>query len=108
MVSLRYLLVGFCFAAPIGAALGAVKSPRHAVAGLGGYALALAIGMAVGLSCAWAMAIAGRKIAAHIQLRPASSHERHFRTLYVASVFWIILAGALGGWLASVSLRLVF
>jgi heme A synthase len=99
------LLIALCFVEPVA---GAVASAAHAKVGAGGYALAITIGLALGVSCAWTMWTAGRTAAAHIKLQPASRQKRYFRALYFAAMLWVVFALFLGAWASSALMRLVF
>jgi len=94
---------------PIG---GALSSARVAKAGLGGYALAIAIALALGVSCAWAMQTAGGAVLTHLGRtdREHSGLQRGWRfgAVYFAAILWIAFALILGAWVSSMALRLVF
>ena len=105
MVSLWDLLNVICFTTPIALAL---ASAVRAKAGFGGYALALTIGLALGVSFAWAMRTVGKSVAAHIKRHPGSLIETHAYALYFGAILWIVFASFLGDWASSVLLRLVF
>ncbi len=104
MVSLWDLLTALCFVMPIA---GAVASARLAKAGFRGYVLAIIVGFALRLCCAWTMLIVGKAAAAHIKRHPESVQERHFGALYFGAILWIAFALFIGGWVSSVSTRLV-
>lgn len=102
---LWHLLIGICFAAPVGSAL---APPRIAEAGIGGYVLAVVTGVALGASCSWIM------WRMHMALVPNLLHrlergdplaEWYGRAFYFSKVLWIILAGVLGFWLSAALLR---
>ena len=105
MVSLWDLLTVVCCVMPIG---GALASAKYAKVGFGGYTLAITIGVALGLCCAWTMRTVGDTVAARIKRQAVSLHESYFRMLYVAAVVWIAFGLFLGVWVSSVLLRLVF
>ena len=97
MVSLWDLLTGTCFAVSVGCALALAKIAK---VGLGGHAMAIAIGLALGLLCAWAMRVVAKAIMAKLQRRPNWDHavslqRWFFRGLYFAALVWIVFAGFL-------------
>jgi cation transport ATPase len=99
------LLIGICFAVPIG---GALESARSAKAGLCGYALAITVGIALGACCAWTMRTVGGTVYAHIERYSESLQERYCRVLYFAAMVWIVIVVFLGKWVSSALLRFVF
>lgn len=103
-MSLWDLLTVVCCAMPIG---GALASAKMATVGPGGYALAITIGLAVGVCCAWTMRAVGATVATRIERRPASLHESYFRALYLAAIAWIAVSLFLGVWVSYAFLRLV-
>jgi hypothetical protein len=82
---------------PIGGGLASAKSAK---VGFGGYTLAITIGLALGVCCAWTMRIVGDTVAARITRQTVSLHERYFRALYFAAAVWIAFALFLGGWVS--------
>jgi hypothetical protein len=105
MRTLWQLLILICLTIPIG---GALASARLAKVGFGGYALAITIGLALGVCCAWTMWTVGKTVGDHIRRKSESLHERYFRVLYFAAMLWIVFALFLGDWVSSVILRLAF
>jgi hypothetical protein len=110
MVSLWDLLTGICFAASVG---GALASAKIAKVGFGGHAMAIAIGLALGLLCAWTMRVVAKRTVAKLRRRPnwdhaASLQRWFFRGLYSAALVWIVFAGFLGGQVSLAVLRLAF
>jgi hypothetical protein len=108
-MTLGDVLIGICFAMPIGTAVG---SAGVAKVGFGGYALAIAIGLAVGVGCAWTMWVVGNAVGTHLT-RPDAKYSgslqgRYFGALYVSWGLWIFVAGVLGGWASSAALRFAF
>jgi hypothetical protein len=106
-VTLWQLLIGICFAFTVGTA---VAPARMAGAGIRGYVLAVAAGIAVGASCSWIM------WRMHKALMPKLLHsfERsdplanwYGRAFYVSKVLWIMLAGVLGFCLSAALLRTI-
>lgn len=105
---LWHLLIGVCFAAPAGSAL---APARIAGAGIRGYVLALAVGLAVGASSSWIMLWMHRALVPNL-LRCLEQGDPladwYGRAFYISKVLWIISAGILGFWLSSALLRAVF
>jgi hypothetical protein len=99
------LLTAVCFAMPIGSAL---ASSKHAKVGLGGYALATAVGLGLGVCCAWTMQTVGKTVAARIKRHSESLQGRYFRALYFAAMLWIVFALFLGAWVSSAVMMVVF
>jgi hypothetical protein len=109
-MALWHVLVLICFAAPIGTSL---ASAQYARAGLGGYALAIAVGLAVAGGCGWTMWISHGTVGEYIERHSnpeGSPPNRHwyFGAFYTAKLLWVAFAGFLGFWLSSVLLRIVF
>lgn len=102
-VSLWNLLNALCFVVPIS---GSIASSCVTKAGFGGYALAIVIGLALGVGCGWTMFKAGRSIAERIKKQRESMQERYFRALYIAAILWIVVALFLGAWVSRMALRL--
>ena len=105
MVSLWDLLTVVCCVTPIGGALASAKITK---VGFSGYTLAITIGLAIGVCCAWTMRTVGDTVAARIRRQAVSLHEGYFRMLYFAAVVWIAFALFLGLWVSLALLRLVF
>jgi hypothetical protein len=82
-MSLWDLLTFVCCAMPIG---GALASAKYANVGFGLDTLAIAIGLAVGVSCAWIMRTVGDTVAVRINRLAVSRHERYFHSLYFGAV----------------------
>lgn len=74
---------------------GALSSAKDAKVEVGGYALAIAIGLALGLGCAWLMRRVGKKVLVRTEQYPQSHRE------------WIAVGLALGALVASAALRFV-
>jgi hypothetical protein len=107
-MSLWDLLTGICFAASVGCALASAKTAR---VGLGGHAMAIVVGLALGLLCAWTMRVVAEAIVAKMQRRwehSASRQEWFFRGLYFAAMIWTVFAGFLGGWVSLAVLSVAF
>jgi hypothetical protein len=110
MVSLWDLLTGICFAASVG---GALASAKIAKVGLGGHAVAIATGLALGVLCGWTMRFVSKAIVTKLQGRPNSDHavsqqRWFFRGLYFAALLWIVFAGFLGGRVSLAILHFAF
>ena len=110
MATLWQLLILLCFGATVG---GALASAKLAKVGFGGYALAVTIGLPLGVCCAWAMWIMHKIFVTSLRRRPdwehwASQHEWFSATFYFTKILWIVFALFLGGWVSSAILRLVF
>jgi hypothetical protein len=105
MRTLWQLLILICLTIPIG---GALASARLAKVGFGGYALAITIGLAMGVCCAWTMWTVGKTVAAHTERQSVSMRERYARALYFAAMLWIVFALFLGEWVTSATIRQVF
>lgn len=109
-MTLWQLLILTCIAVPIGTAYASAQHGRY---GLGGYTLAIAVGLAVGMCFAWVMYATHKIVGEKLQRRAPSEtslgkQEWYFRGFYLAKILWIALAGFLGFWLSSVLLRIVF
>ena len=85
----------------------AIMTAKNAQAGVGGYALAIIIGLLLGVCNAWALQRVGA--AAHDRSKRHSEKLREWwlGALYVASVAWVLVAAFLGAWLTSVAMRLI-
>jgi hypothetical protein len=107
-VRLWHLLIGVCFAAPMGSAL---APARVAGAGIGGYVLALGVGLAVGASSSWIMWWMHKALVPNL-LRCLEQGDPfadwYGRAFYVSKALLIISAGFLGFWLSSALLHAVF
>ncbi len=84
-----------------------VVSAKHAKAGVGSYALAIAIGLLLGACNAWSMYKVGRTVAGRTKAYSESQQEWCFRALYLAATLWIPVAAFLGDWVTSAVIRLV-
>jgi hypothetical protein len=102
---LWHLLIGLCFAVPVGSAL---APARIAEAGIGGYVLAAVTGVLLGALCSWIMWRMHKALVPNLLLhleRGEPLAQWYGRAFYVSKVLWIILAGVLGFWLSAVLLR---
>lgn len=102
-MSLWHLLHAVCVAIAVGSSM---VPARIANAGVAGYLLAVTIGLAVGVSCAWTMWTVGNVIGNRIRALPDAVHEKYFRLLYLGAMFWILLTGLFGHVAAFLILRL--
>jgi hypothetical protein len=102
MVSLWDLLTVLCCAMPVA---GALRSAKFARAGFFGYTFAIAVGLLLGLGCAYSMRTVGKTVAAHLEGNSASVRERYLRALYFTAMMWIVLALFLGSWASSALLK---
>ena len=69
---------------------GAVFEARNARAGMGGWALILVIGLALGLTCTWLMWSVGERIVVAVRAYPESRQRWSLRALYFAAVPWLL------------------
>lgn len=84
---------------------GALATAKAANVGFTGYTLAIVLGAALGLACAWALQIAGAAVGTRMRQEPATRRTGYARTLSVAALLWIAIALALGIWLSSIAMR---
>jgi hypothetical protein len=96
------LLTTMCFVMPIS---GGLASAKLAKGGFGGYSLAIAIGLALGVGCAWTMRAVGEKAFTRLERYPAEIKERYLRALYFAVLLWAVFGLFLGGWVSSAAMR---
>lgn len=93
------LLTALCLVMPTAGALATVKDIPH---GGAGYAVALTVGVLLGVGCAWAMRALGSRFA--IRTAPTPT-PWSFRALYAGAVIWIIVALFLGSWVTEAALH---
>jgi hypothetical protein len=95
-MTLRQLLVGFCFVIPISASFAAARSAK---AGTTGLVSCLGVRLAVGSLFAWMMwkthPIIGKKIVGTSRSASCKRLEWYFRAFYLAELLWLVLAGYL-------------
>lgn len=97
--------MGICFFIAVRGAWDAATVTR---ASAGGHVLAVAIGLVVGVVCAWAMWRVGESTGARaLKLQSESRQKWYIRGIYASSIFWIFLAAVLGRWVTFELLRLV-
>jgi hypothetical protein len=104
-MTLWHLMTGICWATPLSGALAAAKLSK---AGLGGYILAVAVGLALGLVFAWIIWTTGKVVAARIRKYPVPAYEQYALAIYFAAAVWILLGLLVGNWASSAAIRLVF
>jgi hypothetical protein len=85
----------------------AVLSAKHARAGFGGYALAITIGLLLGVCNALAVYKLGEAVAGRSTAYSQSLGRWRFRALYFAAALWIPFVAFLGDWAAATAMRLV-
>ena len=109
-MALWHVLILICVVLPIGTSL---SSAGYANVGLGGYALAIAVGLAVGAGCGWTMWTTHKTVVRKLQsLLPSqgsslATQDWYFRAFYVAKIVWVGFAGILGFWLSSALLPVI-
>jgi hypothetical protein len=109
-MSIWDLLTTICFFMPVGGALTAAQQVR---VGWGGYALAIAFGVLLGVLSAWLMRVVAEKAAARVEGRAVQresgpqSTRTFFRGLYLAALAWIAIVGVVGQWASSLILRTI-
>lgn len=96
------LLTVACFIVPIYVG---VSEAKLAKVGFGGYALAITIGLALGVGCAWMMRAVVEKIFTRLERYPAKIQERYQGGVSFALLLWAIFALFLGGWVSSAAMR---
>jgi len=97
------MLNAICFLVCI---LGSVGAARHAKTGLLGYALAVAIGLALGGSFTWTMWTVGKGVAAAIQAYREARQKLYSGVLLLAVALWILIALFVADRLTSAAMRL--
>jgi hypothetical protein len=102
-MSLWDLLNATCAMIPVA---GAVFEARAAKVGVGGYMLALVIGIVLGLSCACVMWSTGESVAARVRSYPQPTQEWYFRALYFTALLWLLCVAFLAKFALSTAIRL--
>ena len=105
MVSLWDFLTLVCCVMPIGGALAAAGIAK---VGFRGYALAITVGLALGVGCGWTMWTVANRVVARMKRGLGPKKERFFSVLYLAAMLWIVFALFLGEWVSSLLLRSAF
>ena len=103
-MKLWHLLLAWSFLSPIS---GALASATNAKVGFGGYALAFAIGLGLGLISVWTMETVRPIVADHAERRSLSMQVWYVRELYSVALMWIVLGLCVGYWVTSALIRLV-
>jgi hypothetical protein len=103
MLTLWDLLMALCFVMPLAGAFAEAKVSK---AGFGGYALAVTVGLRLGLCFAWSMWAVGKIFVARMKGTPVPTQERYAWALYFAAVVWIVFGLFLGSWVSSVLMKL--
>ncbi len=109
-MSIWDLLTLLCFVAAL---TGSIESARIGRAGLVGYAVAVAVGLALGLGSAWLKYQVGNTVFSRLEQdtgwpQSTNSSQRNFlRVLYLAAVLWIFFVAYLAGWASLALLRLL-
>jgi hypothetical protein len=104
-MSLWHLMHLICVGLSLGAANAAAKVAK---VGVGGYVLATAIGLVVGIGFAWTMWTSGRLWFARVRQLPKELHEQRFRLMYFGAFVWIAFGGLVSGLLSHLLFRLAF
>lgn len=97
------MLHTICF---FGCIIAAVGAAREAKIGFIGYALAVAIGLAMGGGLTWVMWNTGERVIAAVEARSEARQELYFRMLYLAAVLWVLIAIFIADYVTSVAMRL--
>jgi uncharacterized membrane-anchored protein len=84
----------------------ALDTATRADAGLPGFVLVIAIGMAMGSLFSWLLWTTGRVVGKNILHRRSPSQRWYFRALYFAALLWIIVVGVVAQHTLPVALRL--
>jgi len=103
MTTLWGLLTSLSLAMPVA---GAIASARLAHKGLGGYVIAILVGLVLGAGGAWTLRKFGRFAVARLETRPVRAEGLYLGSLYFAAVLWVLLALFAGSWTSSLILRL--
>jgi len=77
-------------------------------AGVGGYTLAITLGLVVGVGGAWTMWTVGERLTRRVRGRSEVVQERYFRALYLSAMVWILVVACFGGWFSHIFLPIVF
>jgi hypothetical protein len=84
----------------------AVLVAHGAGGGFNKYALALSIGLLLGVCNVWALEMVGRTVFERSKHHSESAREWCFRALYLGAALWILFAAFLGDLVMSAALRL--
>ena len=97
------MLNAICFLVCI---LGSVGAARNAKSGLIGYALAVAIGLALGGTFTWILWIVGKRVGVTVRLYGQARQKLYSGVLLLAVALWILLALFVADHLTSAAMRL--
>lgn len=103
-MSLWHILVAICFLTPVVAALGMATDAKK---GFLGYAIAVALGLVMGVISTRLMWASGKIVGEWITRRSESLQEWYFRALYFAAVIWIFAVAFLAQWVISAVIRII-
>lgn len=98
------MLTLICFLVCVFAAVGAARDSNT---GFIGYALAVTIGLAMGVGSTWAFWTLGERLIGAVQRRPEARRELYLRLLYAAAVLWILSVAFIAVRVIPATLRLV-
>jgi hypothetical protein len=88
---------------------GAVESAKHAKAGFSGYALAIAIGLLLGVFNFWAITYkVNEAVDGLLERYSERVQQRCAGALFLAAALWILFAGVFAEWVTSAAIRLAF
>lgn len=104
-MALWHLLLLICIGTPIAASLAVA---RRATAGIGGYAIAIIVGLALSAFFGWTTWATHRTVANRLESSPHPKEDWFTYGLYFSKIVWIILAAFVGLRLTSWLLRVVF
>ena len=94
-----------CIFGPVGSAYGSASRMKL---GLLGHALAMALGLTIGLGFAWTLWASTSKFAQWIQAKPTPFQNIGVVCFGLLAVAWILTSGFAGGVLPLAILRLIF
>ena len=86
---------------------GAAVSAKLAKVGLGGWAVALCVGSAIGICCGVAMWYGMKAVWNYSQRKLQSGPNRYVIAAYLAVIPLLFVAGLLGLWMSAAILRVV-
>jgi hypothetical protein len=87
--------------------LAAVVTAHNAKVAFGGYAVAIAVGLVLGLSNAWALERVAAVAGDRLERESEKFREWCLGVLYVAAAVWALVAASLGAWITSAAMRLI-
>jgi len=86
---------------------GAVFEARAAKVAVGGWIVAVIVGLVLGLSCAWVLWSVGENVVARVRPYPKPRQDWYLRTLYVTAVLWLLCVAFLTQLTLSAVIRLL-